>query len=155
MVEYGSEWNAKNNESQNTEPKKNKKINKYIFENVLNEIINKLKKNNNCKNKNTEIFKDIYNNNRNTIKLYHDLYQKYLDKELTDSELNEYGRLCDINKSRRNKLLKTYSLIYKNSVLYNSFVIFPYYTFEKVHVDDINLLIEKIKIDEIENVNWI
>lgn len=33
-------------------------------------IINKLKTNNNCKNKNIDLFNDIYNNNRNSINLF-------------------------------------------------------------------------------------
>lgn len=41
---------------------------------------------------------------------------------------NEIGRLCDTNKSGRNKLFRIFYSIYNEPILYNSDIIFTKYT---------------------------
>lgn len=108
-------------------------------------VLNRLRKNNLNLNKYKDdgsLFSDIIANNRNTLKLFNDLYIKIKNNEIS-SDIYE---IYDKNKSRFIKNLEISYKIYNSKVI-NSNLVFPLYTFnsiKKTSIDNFIKLIEEI-----------
>jgi len=110
-------------------------------------VVNKLKKNylNVLKNGKDFIFNEMRKNNRNTLKLFSDIYKKYINNKIDGNYINNIYELYDKNKSRFIKNLEICYKIYNNNKLINSDYIFPLYTFNYIKKSSIDNLIELIE----------
>lgn len=133
-------------EKSNNSDKDRKKYIKIDNDEENLKVINRLRKNNINLNKYRDdgsLFNDIMTNNRNTLKLFHDLYIKIKDNVIS----NDIYEIYDKNKSRFMKNLEISFKIFNNSKIVDSNLIFPLYTFnsvKKTSVDNFIKLIEEM-----------
>lgn len=147
-VEMGEELCNEKYSNINTN-KKRKKYNKLNEDDENLKVINKLSKlNSNLhKNKQDSVFDNIKLNNRNTLKLFNDIYIKYSNNQIDDNYINDIYEIYDKNKSRFMKNLEISFKIYNNNKVSNSNFVFPLYTFnsiKKTSIDNFIALIEKL-----------
>lgn len=133
--------NTVHKKDQRTKRKKYNKSDKYktvlkVTDNIINNRIN-----------NKDLYKKIYEFNRNNIQLYSDIYHKYKvdcildEKEFTDIYIN-----FDKNKNRFLKICKIYYFISKEKKLLESNLLFLPYCFNEISIKDdcISLFRDKI-----------
>lgn len=142
------------NENSSKTSKNRKNYNK-LNENEENiKVINKLNKNyiNITKNEKDHLIEDIKLNNRNTLKLFNDIYKKHMKKEIKDDYINNIYEIYDKNKSRFMKNLEISFKICSNDRLYNSNYVFPLYTFNRIKKSSIDNFINLLEKHVIENM---
>jgi hypothetical protein len=131
------------NETVDKKRKKYSKKNKdEILKNTVNNIINN-------RIKNEELYKNLYKFNRDNIKLFSNIYDKYkISKQIDDTEFDEIWINFDKNKSRFLKICKVYYEIFNTPSLFNSKLLFLPYCFNEMAANEDTLFLFKIKIDE-------
>lgn len=107
--------------------KRRKKSTSYINQHVVNKLIKNIDKY-----MKISIFDDTYKNNRNTIDLFSIYYEKFIINK-KDNDIKFIRQLHDKNHGRFLRIIELYYLIKKDNILYNSKIIFNYYTLEKIH----------------------
>jgi hypothetical protein len=136
---YSTTTNSNNNKKQRKD---------YIKINNNEEnlkVINRLKKNNlnllKCKD-DVNLLNDVIVNNRNTLKLFNDLYTKIKNNQINSDNIYE---MYDKNKSRFLKNLEISFKICSNEKIINSNLVFPLYTFNSIKKTSIDSFIKLIE----------
>lgn len=138
--------NLQNTVHKNEEKPKRKKYNKTdkyktvlkVTDNIINNRIN-----------NKDLYKKIYEFNRNNIQLYSDIYQKYkVDCILDEKEFTDICINFDKNKNRFLKICKIYYFISKEKKLLESNLLFLPYCFNEISIKDESISLFKDKIIE-------
>jgi hypothetical protein len=136
---YSTTTNSNNNKKQRKD---------YIKINNNEEnlkVINRLKKNNlnllKCKD-DVNLLNDVIVNNRNTLKLFNDLYTKIKNNQINSDNIYE---MYDKNKSRFLKNLEISFKICSNEKITNSNLVFPLYTFNSIKKTSIDSFIKLIE----------
>jgi len=138
--------NLQNTVHKNEEKPKRKKYNKTdkyktvlkVTDHIINNRIN-----------NKDLYKKIYEFNRNNIQLYSDIYQKYkVDCILEEKEFTDICINFDKNKNRFLKICKIYYFISKEKKLLESNLLFLPYCFNEISIKDESISLFKDKIIE-------
>lgn len=121
----------------NTIRKENKEIKSCI--NKINENFKKLSKN-------LDLYKNMLLENKKTIELFSNIFEKYTNNEINDDYINNLYELYDKNKSRFMKNCEISFNIYNNIKLKTSNYIYSLHSFKNIKKSEINILIESMII---------
>jgi pyruvate-formate lyase-activating enzyme len=88
------------------------------------------------------LLNDVIVNNRNTLKLFNDLYTKIKNNQINSDNIYE---MYDKNKSRFLKNLEIIFKICSNEKIINSNLVFPLYTFNSIKKTSIDSFIKLIE----------
>lgn len=98
---------------------------------------------------------DIYNQliveNRQVIKTFSIIHQKYIENKINNKFINEIFKLYDTNKARFVKNIEIFHKIYNEKELYNSNYLFLKFTFNNINKESINNLINTLKSELLKN----
>lgn len=125
--------------------KKLDKIRKSSNEYINNTVCNKIIKNSDRFIK-TILFETIKNNNRNMIETFSNYYNEFMINK-KDDYIKYIRKMYDKNHSRFLRLIEICYLIRNDKELYESNLIFSYYTLSKLHKknDNYNIFLEILK----------
>lgn len=128
--------------------KKRGKYNKVSDEKKISDTIKKIKnfiKKNMIKD--VDIVDKIYLNNRETIKLYSEIYEKYeIKKEIDKNDIHKIQEIYNLDK-HINRFINIMSIFYKiskNTQIMNSNLIFSYWNFK--NIGNIDIISEILKM---------
>lgn len=130
----------------NVNEKKRKKYSKKDkgekIKNTVHNIINN-------RIKNEELYNSLYKFNRNNIKLFSDIYDKYkVSKIIDDTEFNNIRLNFDKNPSRFLKICKIYYNIFHTPTLFDSKLLFLPYCFNEMSASEECLFLFKTSIEK-------
>lgn len=136
----------KNNNEVNNEKKKRKSKKESNQLDEVNKVVNKIKKHYKKLYNDKDIYNQMINENRQTIKTLSVIYQKYIKKEINEDFIDNIYKLYDTSKSRFIKNIEIFDKIYnKEKQLYNSDYLFLRFTFNNITKESIDLLIDTLK----------
>lgn len=92
-----------------------------------------------------KIYNQLIIENRQVIKTFSIIHQKYIENKINDKFIDEIFKLYDTNKARFIKNTEIFYKIYNEKELYNSNYLFLKFTFNNVNKESIVYLINTLK----------
>lgn len=132
------------NESEKIE-KKRKTKKETNQEDEINIVLDKIKKHYKKIYNDEDIYNQLIIENRQVIKTFSIIHQKYIENKINDKFIDEIFKLYDTNKARFIKNTEIFYKIYNEKELYNSNYLFLKFTFNNVNKESIVHLINTLK----------
>jgi hypothetical protein len=127
---------------------KRKKKESILDEEKISNIKNKILKLNKKITKKIILDSELYKHNRNTIRLYSNIYNDYLNKNIDKEDIENIKREYNIRESNISRfmgIMKIFNEISKNEEIMNSSLFFSYWNFKVISLK-INIIPEIIKM---------